>query len=327
MKAIVFHSYGSPDVLKIEEIDKPVPKENEVLIKIHASSVNDWDWGLLRGVPFVNRIMVGLFRPKKIKTLGCDVAGHIESIGKNVSHFKIGDEVFGDLCESGFGGFAEYVCAPEKILTPKPANMTFEQAAALPQAGLLALQGLLDGHTLAQRNLHGKKVLINGASGGAGSFAVQIAKSLGAEVTGVCRTTKTEFVNLLGADHVIDYMQEDFTRNGKCYDIILDMEAHHSIFDYKNSLKPFGRYYMVGGASARIFQILFLSPIISMLSNKKMGILMYRANKDIDSLTTLFETARITPIIDKIFPLNQTADAIRYFGEGYKKGKVVITME
>ncbi|MDH5216536.1 MAG: NAD(P)-dependent alcohol dehydrogenase [Gammaproteobacteria bacterium] len=327
MKAIVFHAYGSPDVLRLEEIDKPEPKENEVLIKIHASSVNDWDWGLLRGVPFVNRIMAGLFKPKKIEILGCDVAGHIEATGKNVSQFKVGDEVFGDLCESGFGGFAEYVSAPEKALIRKPANMTFEQAAALPQAGLLALQGLLDGHTLEQRNLHGKTVLINGASGGAGSFAVQIAKSLGAEVTGVCRTTKMEFVSSLGADFVIDYMQEDFTRNGKCYDIILDMEAHHSIFDYKNSLKPFGRYYMVGGASARIFQILFLSPVISMLGNKKMGILMYRANKDIDSLMTLFETARITPIIDKVFPLKQTADAIRYFGEGYKKGKVIIVME
>jgi NADPH:quinone reductase-like Zn-dependent oxidoreductase len=323
MKAIVFHQYGLPDVLHIEDIAAPTPEENEVLIKVHAASVNDWDWGLLRGVPFVNRLMAGFPKPKKITILGCDIAGRVEAVGKNVKRFQAGDEVFGDISKCGFGGFAEFVCAHENALTLKPASMTFEQAAALPQAGVLALTGLRDkGHIQP-----GQKVLINGASGGAGSYAVQIAKTFGADVTGVCRTSKLDFVRSLGADHVINFTQEDFTKSGQQYDLILDLMGFHSIFDTRRSLKPRGIYVMVGGATAIVNQVIFLGSLISLFSRKKMGLLLLKQNKDIDFLVELFEAGKILPVIDKSFPLSETADALRYFGEGYKKGKVVITLE
>ena len=323
MKAIVYHKYGLPDVLKLEEVAKPIPRDNEVLIKVHAASVNDWDWGLLRGVPFVNRLMAGFPKPKKIKILGCDIAGRVEAVGKNVKQFQPGDEVFGDISKCGFGGFAEYVCALENVLTLKPSSMTFEQASALPQAGVLALTGLRDkGHLQS-----GQKVLINGASGGTGSFAVQIAKLFGAEVTGVCRTSKLEFVRSIGADHVIDFTQEDFTKNGQRYDLILDLMGFHSIFDYKSALSPKGIYVMVGGSSALVNQVLFLGSWISMFGSKKMGLLLLKQNKDLAFLIELFETDKVVPIIDKRYPLSEVAEALRYFGEGHKKGKVVITLE
>jgi NADPH:quinone reductase-like Zn-dependent oxidoreductase len=322
MKAIVFNEYGSPDVLVLEDVAKPVPKENEVLIKVHAASVNDWDWGLLRGVPFVNRLTAGFPKPKKIKILGCDVAGKVEAVGKNVKQFQPGDEVFGDISKHGFGSFAEYVCAGENALAMKPASMTFEQAAAIPQAGVLALSGLKKGQIK-----QGQKVLINGASGGTGSFAVQMAKSFGAEVTGVCRTSKLEFVRSLGADHVIDFMKQDFTKNGKRYDLILDLMAYHSFFDYKRALNPEGNYVVEGGATGRIFQILIFGSLISMFGSKKMGLLILEPNKGLSSLIDLFEAGNFVPVIDKCYPLSKAAEAMRYFGEGYKKGKVVITLE
>lgn len=323
MKAIVYHKYGLPDVLKLEEVAKPIPRDNEVLIKVYAASVNDWDWGLLRGVPFVNRLMAGFPKPKKIKILGCDIAGRVEVVGKNVKQFKPDDEVFGDISECGFGGFAEYVCARENVLTLKPSSMTFEQAAALPQAGVLALTGLRDkGHIQS-----GQKVLINGASGGAGSYAVQMAKTFGAEVTGVCRTNKLEFVRSIGADHVIDFTQEDFTKNGQRYDLILDLMGFHSIFDYKRALSPKGIYVMVGGSSALVNQILFLGSWISMFGSKKMGLLLLKQNMDLAFLIELFETGKVVPVIDRRYPLSEVAEALRYFGEGHKKGKVVITLE
>ena len=323
MKAVVFHQYGLPDVLHLEHVAKPTPEKDEVLIKVHAASVNDWDWGLLRGVPFINRLMAGFPKPKKIQILGCDIAGQVEAIGKNVKQFRPGDAVFGDISKCGFGGFAEYVCARENALTLKPASMTFEQAAALPQAGILALTGLRDkGHIQP-----GQKVLINGASGGTGSYAVQMAKLFGADVTGVCRTGKLEFVRSLGADHVIDFTQEDFTKNGQRYDLILDLMGFHSIFDTKHSLNPRGIYVMVGGATAIVNQVLILGTLISLFGSKKMGLLMLQQNKDIDYLIELFETGKVIPVIDKCFPLSETAEALRYFGEGHKKGKVVITLE
>ena len=322
MKAIVYHKYGSPDVLELKDVSKPTAKDNEVLVKVHASSVNDWDWGLLRGTPFVNRLLFGLLKPK-IKILGVDIAGRVEAVGRNVKQFQPGDEVFGDLCGCGWGGFAEYVCARENALALKPASMTFEQAAAVPQAAVLALQGL----RYKRQIKPGQKVLINGAGGGAGTFAVQIAKSFGAEVTGVDRTSKLDLMRSIGADHVIDYTQEDFTKNGQRYDLILDAASYHSIFDYKRALSPRGIYVMVGGSMARIFQVMFLGPWFSMISSKKMGILAHNPNKDLAFLKELFEAGKVVPVIDRRYTLSEVPEALRYFGEGHAKGKVVITLE
>lgn len=319
MKAVIFTAYLDPALLQYTEVAKPAPKDKEVLVKVHAASINSWDWEILMGTPFVNRMTFGLFRPKKIQSLGCDIAGVVEAVGRQVKGLKPGDEVFGDLSRCGWNGFAEYVAAPEKALTLKPASLSFAQAAAVPQAGLLALQGLIHkGHIQA-----GQKVLINGASGGAGSFAVQIAKSIGAEVTGTCRSSKMDLVHALGADHVIDYTREDFTKNGEHYDLILDMQAHHSMFDYKRALSPGGMYIMVGGKSFRIFQAIF----ISLTGNRKIQLLLHKANKGIDEMIELLESGKVKPIIDKVYPLSQTADALRYFGEGKARGKIIITMD
>jgi len=321
MKAMVYTKYGTPDVLQLKEVEKPGPEDNEVLIKVHAASVNSWDWDLLRGTPFVNRLMFGLLKPKVI--LGCDIAGRVEVVGRNVKQFQPGDEVFGDLSGCGWGGFAEYVCARENALALKPACLTFEQAAAVPQAALLALQGLRYKGQIQP----GQKILINGAGGGVGTFAVQMAKSLGAEVTGVDSTQKLEVVRSLGADHVIDYTQEDFTKNGKPYDMILDVAGFRSIYDYRRALGPGGVYVMIGGSSALVFQLMFLGPWISMVGSKKMGILLHKPNKGLDFITGLFEAGKVEPVIDRRYPLSEAADALRYFGAGLARGKVVITLE
>lgn len=322
MKAVVYHKYGPPDVLKVEDVETPSPKDNDVLIKVHATSVNSWDWDLLNGTPFLVRLVGGGLSKPKIHILGCDVAGTVEAIGKKVTQFKIGDEVFGDLSGGNWGGFAEYVCAQEKELTLKPAGISFEQAASLPQAAVMALQGIRD---------HGKvkpghKVLINGAGGGIGSFAIQMAKELGAEITGVDSAQKFDIMKSLGANHVIDYKQEDFTKNGKQYDLVLDVVGHHSIYDYKRSLTPTGIYRMIGGPTPLIFQSVFVAPFITMFSKKKMGILAQETNKDLAYLAELVETGKLDPIIDKVFPLSQTADALQYLGDGKALGKVVVTV-
>lgn len=321
MKACVLTEYGSPDFFKLKEIDKPTPKDNEVLVKVHAVSINSWDWEIMMATPFVNRLMVGLLKPTRIKILGCDIAGRIDTVGKNVKQFQVGDEVFGDLSSCGWGGFAEYVCAPEKALALKPVTMTFEQAAAVPQAGLLALQGLGKGKI---ESAH--KVLINGAGGGVGSFAIQIAKSFGAEVTGVDSTEKLDTMRSIGADHVIDYTQEDFTRNGQHYDLILDVQAHHSFFDYKHALSSEGIFVMVGGTSALVNRILLLGSLISIFGSKKMGLLLHKANKEMASMKELLEAGKVVPVIDRYYPLSEVAEAMRYFGEGLTRGKLVITM-
>jgi len=321
MKAMVYTKYGTPDVLQLKEVEKPGPEDNEVLIKVHAASVNSWDWDLLRGTPFVNRLMFGLLKPKVI--LGCDIAGRVEVVGRNVKQLQPDDEVFGDLSGCGWGGFAEYVCARENALALKPACLTFEQAAAVPQAALLALQGLRYKGQIQP----GQKILINGAGGGVGTFAVQMAKSLGAEVTGVDSTQKLEVVRSLGADHVIDYTQEDFTKNGKPYDMILDVAGFRSIYDYRRALGPGGVYVMIGGSSALVFQLMFLGPWISMVGSKKMGILLHKPNKGLDFITGLFEAGKVEPVIDRRYPLSEAADALRYFGAGLARGKVVITLE
>lgn len=324
MKAIVLTGYGSPDFFELQDVVKPAPKDNEVLIKVLAVSVNSWDWEILIAKPFVNRLMAGLVKPSRIKILGCDIAGRIEQVGRHVTQFQAGDEVFGDISHCRWGGFAEYVCVPENknALTLKPAAMTFEQAAAVPQAAVLALQGLRKGQIENAR-----KVLINGASGGVGSFAVPMAKSFGAEVTGVCSTRKIDFVQSLGADHVIDYTQEDFTRNGQQYDLILDVQGHHSIFDYKRALTANGRYVMVGGSSTLVNQLFLLGPLLSITGSKKMSLLLHKPNAgDLDFIKSLVETGKLQPVIDKTFPLSETADAIRYYAGGRARGKVIITV-
>jgi NADPH:quinone reductase-like Zn-dependent oxidoreductase len=320
MKAVVYQKYGSPDVLELKEVEKPNPKDNEVLIKVHAVSVNASDGEFLRGSPLYTRIW-GLLKPK-YKILGSDIAGRVEAVGRNVTQFQQGDAVFGDILEC-WGGFAEYVCAPENALILKPASMTFEEAAAVPQAAGVALQGLRDKGQIQP----GQKVLINGAGGGAGSFAVQIAKLFGAEVTGVDSTRKLDMMRSIGADQVIDYTQEDFTQNGQRYDLILDLVAYHSIFDYKRALSPKGVYVMVGGSMAHIFQTLYFGSWISMTGRKKMGILGAKPNKDLAFIIELIESGKVIPVIDRQYPLSEVPEALRYLGEGHAKGKVVITVE
>jgi len=322
LKAVLFSEYGSPDVLRLGELAKPVPKENEVLVRVHAASVNSWDWELLRGVPFANRIMFGLFRPSRIRTLGCDIAGSVEAVGSQVTQFKPGDTVLGDLSSGGWSGFAEFTCAKEKELTLKPESMTFAQAAAMPQAGLLALQGL----TYKRRLQSGEKVLINGGGGGAGTFAIQIAKSFGAEVTAVDSGEKLETMRQCGADHVIDYAQEDYINNSEQYERIFDCVARHSIFDYRRALTPGGVYAMIGGESEiSILQIMLLGPILSIFDNKKLGIVMHRANKGMQELIDLFEAGKVVPVIEKTYSLSDVPDAFRFFDARHVKGKIIIT--
>ena len=322
MKAIVFTKYGSPDVLQLKEVERPTPKENEVLIKAHAASVNDWDWCLMRGKPFYIRLLCGLLKPK-IKIPGVDIAGQVEGLGKNVKKLQPGDEIYGDLSECGFGGFAQYVCAHEKALALKPASMTFIEAAAIPHAAMLAIQGLRDKGQIQP----GQKLLINGAGGGVGTFGVQIAKLIGVEVTGVDSSGKLDMMRSIGFDHVIDYTQDDFTKNGQCYDLILDTKTNRSIFDYARALSLNGIYVTVGGSAARLLQALFLGPWISMFSKKITRIVGLKPNKDLDYMNELFEAGKIKPVIDGPYKLDEIPEAIRHFGEGNHKGKVVITVE
>ena len=321
MQAIVYEEYGSPDVLEVKDVAKPTPKDDEVLIKVHAASVNAADLHLLRADPFLVRLSSGLLKPKN-KILGADIAGRVEAVGSNVKQFKPGDEVFGDISACGWGGFAEYVCARENALVLKPANITFEQAAAVPMAAVTALQGLRNKGQIQS----GQKVLINGASGGVGTFAVQIAKSFGAEVTGVCSTGKMDMVRSIGADQVIDYTQEDFTQNGHRYDLILAANGYHSISDYKRVLTPKGIYVMSGGAEAQLFQAMLQGPWISMTGNQKMGNLLAKPNNaDLAFVKDLLEAGKVVPVIDKRYPLTEVPEALRYLEEGHALGKVVIT--
>ena len=322
MKAIVYHTYGSPDVLKLADVAKPAPGDDEVLIKVHAAALNSWDWDRLTGKPYVYRLLFGLLKPK-LPILGADVAGTVEAVGRNVQQFQPGDAVFGDLCEGGWGGLAEYVCARETALTLKPAGMTFEQAAAIPQAGVLALQGLRDKRPVQP----GQKVLINGAGGGVGTFAVQMAKSFGAEVTGVDSPAKLEMLRSLGADHVIDYTQEDYTQTDQQYDLIVDVVARRSISDYKRALTPQGTFVVIGGSIATILQTATLGTWYSKPEGQQMSLLMHRPNKDLASIIALFESGQVVPVIDKCYSLPEAAEAIRYLGAGQAKGKVVITVE
>jgi NADPH:quinone reductase-like Zn-dependent oxidoreductase len=311
LKAIVYEKYGPPsEVLDYKEVEKPTPKDNEVLVKIYASSINDGDKSLVKGKPFFVRLMgVGLLKPKNTIP-GGDIAGQVEAVGRNVKQFQPGDEVFGDIGDSGRGAFAEYVSVPENVLVQKPSNLTYEEAAAVPQYALVALQGLRDnGHIQS-----GHKVLINGASGGVGTFAVQVAKSYGAEVTGVCSTKNLELVRSLGADHVIDYTKEDFTQKEQRYDLILDSVANRSISDYTRTLNPNGRYVAVA------FNIRAL-----IAGGKQASQLSHEPNvEDLAYMKELIEAGKVVPIIDKRYPLSETVEAFRYFEEEHPSGKVVI---
>ena len=322
MKAIVYTKYGSPDVLQLKEVEKPATKENEVLIKVVASSVNEWDNGLISGKGLLTRLLGGLFKPKN-KILGADVAGVIEAVGNNIKDFKPGDEVFGDIAGAGFGAFAEYVSAPEKMLAKKSPEMSFEQAAALPQAGLLAMQGLRYKKPL----LAGQHLLINGAGGGVGPIALQYAKSIGATVTCVDREEKFNMLRSLGADELIDYRKTDYTKTGIQYDYILDVTARRSVSDYKRALKPGGVFAMIGGSmGGLLFQMMVLQPFLSKYRKKKLGIMGYHVSKEgLDELSKLFDDGKISPVIDRSFPLAASADAFRYYQQGTFTGKIIIS--
>ena len=324
MKAIICPRYGSPDVLKLREVEKPVPQEDEVLIQIHAASLNSRDLRMLRANPIFMRLMPGgLFRPKN-KILGADLAGWVEAIGRKVKQFKPGDEVFGFLPSStGEGTFAEFVCASENLLTLKPANLTFEQAAAVPLAAMTALQGLRNYGNIQP----GQKVLINGASGGVGTFAVQIAKAFRAEVTAVCSTRNLEMVRSLGADHVIDYKIEDFTQNGQQYDLILAVNGYHLISDYLNSLTPDGTYVVAGGSMAQLIQAASSKKRNSNTGGQKIVVAsLVQSQKDLILIKELLESGKIRPVIDGCYLLSKTAEAFRYFEIEHPRGKVVISV-
>lgn len=321
MKAIVFTRYGKADVLELRDIAKPTPKDDEVLVRVRAVSINDWDWQALQGIPLSNRLVFGLRKPKK-QILGSDIAGVVEVAGKKTKRFRPGDEVFGDL-SGRWGGFAEYACAREEDLAPKPEGLTFEEAAAIPQAAMLAVQGLLDIGQVRQ----GQKLLINGAGGGVGTFAIQIARLYGAETTGVDSSAKLAMLRSMGFDHVLDYAQEDFTRIGQHYDLILDVKTNRSAFAYVRALRPGGTYATVGGSTGRIVQVALLGPLVAVVHRKRMRIVVLKPNKDLGYMTELVEAGKVRPVVDGRYTLSDAAEAMRYFGEGRHKGKVVLTIE
>ncbi|MBZ5753828.1 NAD(P)-dependent alcohol dehydrogenase [Metabacillus rhizolycopersici] len=322
MKAIVYNKYGPPDVLKLTEVEKPIPQDNQVLVKIHATSLNYGNLVLLKGEPFLARFAFGLLKPK-YSIPGGDIAGHVEAVGKGVTQFQPGNEVFGDLSGCGWGGFAEYVSVPENALALKPANLSFEEAAAVPMAGVTALQGLRDRGKIQS----GQKVLINGASGGVGTFAVQIAKSFGGEVTGVCSTRNLDILRSIGADHAIDYTKEDFTKKTQSYDLILGINGYQPISAYKRLLRPNGNFVHVGGSGSQLFQAMVLGPWLSMMGGKKMSSFLQRSNqKDLIYIKELLETGKVKPVIDRCYTLNELPEAFKYFEEGHAQGKIIITV-
>ncbi len=324
MRAIVRDEYGSPDVLELREIDIPLAKDDGVLVRVRAASLNQADLDYLYGKPLLTKMGTGLRRPKN-RGLGLDAAGTVEAVGKDVTAFQPGDEVFGDLTMFGYGAFAEYACAPERAWALKPDGMTFEEAATVPQSAILALQ-----HLRGSRRIEpGHRVLINGASGNVGPFAIQIAKAFGAHVTGVCSTGKVDMVRGLGADHVIDYTREDYTHNGQRYDWIVDVVGNRPIFACRRALKPNGVYVLVGGPTSRIFGALLLGPLISLAGNKKLGLMMgWKPFKqeDVAYLKELIEAGKLAPVIDRRYPLAEVPEALRFLEAGQAKGKVVITV-
>jgi NADPH:quinone reductase-like Zn-dependent oxidoreductase len=320
MKAIVRESYGSPDVLHLEDVPVPTVRDDDVLVRVRASSANAGDWHLLRGTPWPFRLVAGLRAPK-FKIIGTDVAGHVEAIGRKVTQFRPGDEVFGELSRCGFGAYAEFAAAPEKAPALKPANLSFEEAAALPTAGCTALQGLRKA-----RIQRGERVLINGASGGVGTFAIQIAKSFETEVTAVCSTRNVDVVRSIGADYVIDYTKDDFATNGQRYDLILAANGDRSIWDYRRALTADGCYAMTGGSNRQLTDALLFGPLLSM-GRQRFGNVLVKPNQaDLLVLKRLCEAESVRPVIDRRFPLSEVASAVRYVEDGHARGKVVVTV-
>jgi NADPH:quinone reductase-like Zn-dependent oxidoreductase len=320
MKAIFYSQYGSVDQLELKEVPMPTPEADEVLIKIQASAVNDYDWSAVTGKPAIYRLLFGLFKPK-YPIPGMELSGIVEKVGDQVTAFKVGDVVYGDISDYKFGAFAEYISVSEKALTLKPEQMTFEEAAAIPHASLLAYQGLID----LGKIQHAEKILINGAGGGVGTFGLQLAKMYNAEVTGVDSAAKLEKMKALGFDHVIDYRKTDFTKNKIQYDLILDAKTTRSAFAYARALKPNGRYITVGGKITRLLSMLWWSLWFSLFSSKRMQILALKPNKGLDRINELFEAGKLKPMIDGPYPLQEAPEAIQYFGEGKHYGKVIIS--
>ena len=319
MKAILLKEYGLPNLLEVGDLAKPIPNENEVLVKIHSASINDWDWGLVRGKPFVIRLFFGLKKPK-INIPGVDISGKIEAVGSNVSSFKIGDEIYCDLSECGCGGFAEYVCVPEKILSKKPSNISYNDASALPHAGLLALQGLVEKGKVKS----GQSVLINGAGGGVGTLGIQILKPYGVKVTGVDSDEKLELMKSLGYDSLMDYKKTDFTDTVEKYDLILDTKSYRSAFKVARSLKKDGTYITVGGSMVRLVEIALLGWLISLFTRKKLSVLIHQPNKGLDQISKLVEKGQIKPVVDGPYEFDKIPELIQYFGEGRHLGKIVV---
>jgi NADPH:quinone reductase-like Zn-dependent oxidoreductase len=320
MKAIVRETYGPPDVLHLADVPMPTPGDDDVLVRIRAASANAGDWHLLRGTPFPFRLVAGL-RVPRFKIIGTDIAGHVEAVGQNVTQFRPGDEVFGELSRCGFGAYAEFAAAPEKALALKPANLSFEEAATLPTAGCTALQGLRKG-----RIERARRVLINGASGGVGMFAVQIAKTFGAEVTAVCSTRNVDVVRSIGADHVIDYTKDDFATHGERYDLILAANGDRSIWDYRRALTADGCYAMTGGSNRQLMDALLLGPLLSMRRQRFGNVLVKPSQADLLVLKELCEAGKVRPVIDRRFPLSEVPAAVRYVEDGHARGKVVISI-
>lgn len=321
MKALVYEKYGPPKIQKLVETPKPIPKGNEVLVKVYATSLNSADFDQLRGT--VLGRLYGPLRPR-YKILGSDIAGVVEAVGKDVVSFKPGEEVMADLTEVGFGAFAEYRCVSAEDLTRKPMEITFEEAAAIPSAGVIALQGIRSLREITP----GQHVLVNGAGGGMGTFAVQMAKSAGAIVTGLDTTVKIDKIRQLGADRVIDYTKDNYTKEDHKYDLILDCHAEYSMLTYKRLLEPDGIYFMIGGTLRSILQAATLGPLLSKSDGKRLGILMGRPNRkeDMEELLRFYQSGRIKPTIDRVFPMESIVDAMKYFEEGTFVGKIVISM-
>lgn len=321
MKAIVYTQYGTPDVLRLQEVEKPSPKDDDVLVKIHAASVNKSDWLRLTGKPFITRLFTGGPLQPQLNILGSDIAGTVEAVGRNIRSFRPGDEVFADVSGVGLGGFAEYVAVPEKVLARKPASISFEEAAAVPVAGVTALQGLRDkGHLQP-----GQKVLIHGASGGVGTFAVQVAKAFGAEVAAVCSTRNVEMARSMGADEVIDYKKEDFAKRGEHYDLIFAANGNRTLADFRRALTPDGLCVIAGGTMRQIFRGMLFGSLVTMGSRQKITNIAAQSDaQDLAYLAELLEAGKVRPVIDRCYPLSDTADALRYLGDTHPSGKVVI---
>lgn len=326
MKAVVFTRYGGPDVLRLEDVARPVPKDDEVLVRVHAAALNDWDWAAMQGIPLVNRFIFGLRKPAAGRQiLGSDIAGRVEAIGKDVRQFRAGDAVFGDTAymHGRWGGLAQYACVRQTGLALKAPGMSFEEAAAIPQAGLLAMHGIRDAAKLEP----GQRLLINGAGGGVGTFALQVVRPYGLEVTAVDHASKLDMLRSLGATHVIDYKREDFTSNGKQYDLIFDVKTNRPVGHYARALVPNGKYVTIGGTTSGLLQVALLGPLVSLTRGKTLRLVGLSPKYRVTELKEFFEARKIVPVIDGPYKLDDVPRLFQYFGDGRHKGKVVVTID